>query len=134
MPNRNPDTDQALAWDIYKHMDILQHQRHSISIVAQSIFFAAYAAAHMNSPAVGSVVADVGLVYAVLWFFLAYRLGKGMESVRKQYIEQDNPIWATFESGLKQGGPLSGHLVLNVLIPLLTILAWLVLIFVRFIA
>ncbi|MDO9372039.1 MAG: hypothetical protein Q7U07_05550, partial [Gammaproteobacteria bacterium] len=107
----------------------LQHQRHSISIVAQSIFFAAYAAAHKSSPAVGDVVAVVGLVYALLWFFVAYRLGIGMESVRKQYIESDNPVWATFDSGLKRGGPLSGHLVLNVAIPWVTILAWFVLIF-----
>ena len=134
MPNGNPDTDQARAWDLYKHMDILQHQRHSIFIVAQSIFFAAFAAAHKNSPAVGLVVVVVGVLYALLWFFLAYRLGKGMESICKQYIQPNSPIWATFESGLKRGGPLSGHLVLNVLFPWLTLLAWLFLIIVSSIA
>lgn len=134
MANENPDTDLARAWDLYKHMDVLQHTRHSIFLVAQSIFVAAFAATHKNSTTVGNLVVVIGVAYAIFWFFLAYRLGEGMESVRKQYIEPGNPIWVTFESGLKRGGPLSAHLVLDCLFPGVMFLAWILLFIFRPIA
>jgi hypothetical protein len=76
IPNQVKD-DRERAWAYYQHADNLQHQRHSIFIVAQSIFFAAYA---QDPAGVGPIVAAVGIVYAVIWWYLSQRLSDGMDA------------------------------------------------------
>jgi len=133
-----PENQRERAWSYYQHADTLQHSRHNIFIVAQSIFFAVYAAG-LNENSVRHVVVVMGIAYSLLWFTLSERLHRGMTALNDTYLEPNqakrivgDPTYGCYLRGLDRWPiPLSGRLVLNVLLPFLTVIAWLWLAFAK---
>ena len=128
MSSINPLTEQReRAWAYYQHADNLQHQRHNIFIVAQSIFFAAYA---QDASGVGPIVAVLGIIYGVLWWYLSQRLSDGMTALSKLYLEPSqggggDEVYGIYLAGIKSNKYFSGRTILNVVVPWLAVAAWL---------
>lgn len=127
------DDDLQRAWDYYQHADNLQHQRHNIFIVAQSILFATFV---QECSKVGPVVAFVGITYALLWWWLSERLSDGMYGLAERYLKKSAP-YIVYLDGLDTPTKvprriipkcvirrLSGRTVLNVIVPGLSLVAW----------
>lgn len=106
----------------YQHADNLHHQRQNVFIVAQSIFFAAFT---QSPTALRSIVAVLGVVYSVLWWYLAERLSDGMDALNK-FLRRDD-VYRVYLSGLRRKKKISGRCILNKMLPLLTLVGWLAL-------
>lgn len=128
---------QKAAWEYYQHADNLQHSRHNIFIVAQSIFFTAYATASKDV-AVWPVIVALGIVTGVLWLCLSERLYAGMKALSEGYLEPNekkkvtgDPIYGEYLSALAKSRLPSGRFILNIALPGITVAAWLVLLALR---
>lgn len=116
--------NRDLAWSYYQHADNLQHQRHNIFVVTQSIFFAAFAQA---PDYVAYVLIIVGIFYAILWSRASERMSDGMAAISRKYIEPGNEVYTDYLLGLDRKIRTSGRTTMNLLIPGTMGSAWLVL-------
>ena len=117
------DDDAQRAWLYYQHADNLQHQRHNIFILAQTILAAAYAGFAQAPWYTKVLIASIGAFYALMWWLLTERVSKGMNCLSNKLKEAD-PIYQSYLDSLGRG--ISGRTILNKIIPISTLIAWVV--------
>jgi hypothetical protein len=116
-----PTQDQIdKAWLYYQQADNLQHQRHAVFIVAQSIFFAAFTQA---PTLLRYTVAAVGALLCVLWWYITERVSDGMTELNNNYLAKDD-VYPTYLIGLERRKTTSGRFILNKALPWVTFVAW----------
>ena len=113
------------AWNYYQYADNLLHQRHSIFLIAQSIFFAAFTSADKEN--VQWVVAILGVLIASLWFVISERLQAGLTYFRK-HISHSESIFEGYFNALDKHSRLTARIILHMILPALMASAWLYLI------
>lgn len=113
--------DIKTAWVYYQHADSLQHQRHNIFILAQTILTAAYIGFAQAPLLTKVLLASIGAAYALMWFLLAERVSKGMTALSFKYLEKDE-VYKHYLDSL--GSMLSGRTILNRIMPISTFIAW----------
>lgn len=116
----NPE-DIKTAWVYYQHADSLQHQRHNIFILAQTILTAAYVGFAQAPTQTKVLLASIGAAYALMWFMLAERVSKGMTALSCKYLEKDM-VYKHYLDSL--GWMPSGRTILNRIMPISTFIAW----------
>jgi hypothetical protein len=118
------------AWRLHRNADSMQHQRHMMFIVGQSIFFAGFvtATAYDRVPAVFCyVLGGVGLTQAILWMVGSNMLEKRLDAMRR-ILTAENPTWREYQQAVSLYHPFGGRVVFNWYLPLATIVAWIILI------
>ena len=118
-----PNDEAQRAWVYYQHADNLQHQRHNIFILAQTILVAAYTAFAQAPWYTKVLIASIGALYALLWWRLAERVSKGMDNLSDK-LKNADPIYNDYLDSLGPG--FSGRTILNQIIPISTLIAWVV--------
>jgi hypothetical protein len=118
-----PTSDQiSKAWMYYQHADSLQHQRHNIFILAQTILTAAYVGFAQAPTPTKVLLATIGAAYALMWFMLTERVSKGMDALSDKYLEEDeDKIYKHYLDSL--GWMPSGRTILNRIMPISTFIA-----------
>ncbi len=119
------------AWNYYQYADNLLHQRHSIFIVAQSIFFAAFT--QTDNVNIQSVVAVLGVLLAVLWYAISERLQAGLNYFREHIRPADN-LFEGYFTTLDNHSRLTARIILHIVLPAAMGGAWIYLIFTELMA
>ncbi|MDO8496821.1 MAG: hypothetical protein Q7S43_05220 [bacterium] len=110
-----PERDRA--WALQKNADYMQHQRHTIFLLAQTFLFLGIAS-QPNPPQIRYVLAAFGSVLAVLWCIVANRLEKYMDKMRK--VMEGDPVFDEYDKAVGRRDPLGGRLVFNFYLPIST--------------
>ena len=111
------------AWRLHRNADSLQHQRHSMFILGQSIFFAAFGTNIETPGAFRHVVAALGVSWAILWIVVAFSLERRLDAMRK-ILREHNNTWNEYEASVAIKHLGGGRIVLGVILPLLVVAAW----------
>ena len=115
-----PERDRA--WELQKNADNIQHQRHTIFLLAQTFLFLGIAS-QPDPPQFRYVLVVFGSVLAILWCVVANRLEVRMDRMRKT-LEGD-PVFDDYDKAVGRNDPFSGRLVFNFYLPISTLLSWL---------
>jgi hypothetical protein len=108
------------AWRYHQNADTIQHQRHIIFILAQTIFFTGFAVS--KNQLIQGLVLGLGLAFAFLWWRVACLLEKRLDAMRA--ILREDPIWQIYIDAVKQKALFGGRCVFNWWLPGLTFLGW----------
>lgn len=127
MSDNYTDDDRRRAWLYHQNADQIQHQRHIIFVLIETILFAAFGQTTPN--VLAWIVAVVGMVVAALWCGVASMLERRLDAMRD--VLKSDPIWNRYTDAVSMRHPLGGRRVFNVWLPSLTIALWLLLLFAR---
>ena len=122
------DNQRAIAWQYYVHADNLNHQRHGIFMLAQSIFFAAFASSSFST---GVVLAVVGVCSALLWNVSSTRLQSGLEYFLKKKSDNDELMQGYFDA-LNENNRVHAKYVFHWIFPWMFVAAWIALIWITY--
>lgn len=109
------------AWRYHQNADSIQHQRHIIFILAQTIFFGGFAGS-AREPNVQWLVVALGSVSAILWCGVANTLERRLDAMRT--VLKADPVWRRYKGAVSGSHLLGGRAVFNWWLPILTFLAW----------
>jgi hypothetical protein len=88
---------EAVVRAVYFHEDNLFHARFNYFLLAQSLFVAAFASTWRaeNARLLGLTLIGAGISTAIIFFWILYKLRKGLLRLRNQYKEVD--IYEVYE-------------------------------------
>lgn len=116
--------EQNMAWEYHKNADYMQHQRHTIFLLAETFLFLAFV--QPEEPfLMRAVLALLGFWFAVLWRIVAERLEARLEAMRKILLKA--PAGEDYWSAAQRNDFFSGRGVFNKLLPVSTALGWILL-------
>lgn len=116
-----PEEEVRRAWQYHAKADDLQHQRHIIFVLAQTIFFLCFAALGRDSILAG-FLPPLGIVFAILWWRVADLLEVRLDAMRK--LLKADRVWEIYIDAASQRDLFGGRHVFNHWLPVLTILSW----------
>ncbi len=126
IPLGDPDR-LARVWRYYQHADDLQHRRCHFFLLLQGALIAGFATLQdQGGPILSSFLAIFGIAYAILWGLLAHTVQSGMDPLNTALAEGD-AIYAQYFRDVRRWPSVSGRRVLNIYLPVLTVLTWVVL-------
>lgn len=115
-------------WGYYKHADDLQHRRHQLFVTLQAVLIAGFVTSSPTRPALALIFALAGISYAILSGALAGTVQRGMDSLSGKLRERDPTYRRYLEDVRPVRGLLSGRWVLNLYLPALAGIIWVVLV------
>jgi len=110
-------------WDIIKHIDSIREGRTNFFLVAEAMMITAYTALGSADGFLRTTVAVLGMVYTTSWFLVNLRQSNRIDFAARMLLPR-RPIMLEI---LKAGKGISGKLVLNYIVPLVTLIFWLIL-------
>ncbi len=113
------------AWRYYKHADDLSAGRINFFLVAESMLIISFVALSNEPSSLRLCIIALGLVYTFSWLYVNARLSKRMEVLNNHLIELD-PLYTEYMDAV---GGISSKIVLCYLLPIATIVFWLLLLF-----
>ena len=122
MASRQPYTADEVrqAWQYHQNADHIQHQRHIVFVLVETILFSAFGRTEPQVP--NWIVALAGVLVAGLWCGVANTLEYRLDAMRR-VLEMDR-IWKEYIEAVSTQNLLGGRLVFNWILPILTVLLW----------
>jgi hypothetical protein len=117
MPNRARNR----AWEYYQYSDQVSNNRHNVFVVAESFLIVAFTSRAPN--AVKCVVAITGFLWALVWAWVSWRLGRKVKTLDRHLTD---PIWREYSSVLKRAP--STPLLLTWFLPIPMAFIWIALV------
>jgi hypothetical protein len=117
------------TWRYLQHADNLIHSRQSFTLVAESMLVVAFftvGSDPRSNQFLHIVIAALGVVYTLAWLYTNQRLATRMRFLNNDLYETD-PIYKKYIDAVPK--ELSSQTVLVRILPLLTLVFWLILIF-----
>ncbi len=124
-----PDNDQIThVWSYYKHADDLQHRRHQLFVTLEAALIAGFVTSGSTRPTLALIMALAGMAYAIFWAVLAATVQRGMDYLNRE-LKAGDPTYDQYLRDVRPiRGLLSGRLVLNLYLPIIAFMVWIVLV------
>ncbi|MBN2570124.1 MAG: hypothetical protein JXB42_11900 [Deltaproteobacteria bacterium] len=122
------------AWRYYKHADDLVAGRINFFLVAESMLIVSFVTLE-NKIFLQTCIALLGIFFTFAWFYVNGRLSLRMESLDKNYLRKLDPLYVKYIKSTENNkffNMVSSRVVLNCILPLVTIFFWVVLFFYTF--
>lgn len=117
------------AWDYYKHADSLHSGRINFFLVAETILLLIFFSemSFISSESIKGVtrvlVGLSGVAYTFSWFYVNYGLSLRMKRLTNEYLKSDE----VYRKYLEAANGLSSNTFLTWILPIVTLILWLLL-------